>query len=116
MAAGAPRFVAFFARAATAAGGRANVFIAAWSAAGITYTFDGETLPSNTGDADKSTDTWADFPAVSQATFEGVMNQLWQIRLNTQVTKPGDAWHAAPDDTQPFAPVHFLIDYLRVYQ
>lgn len=87
-----------------------------WNTSGITYTYDGNIVNATGGDADRTKDTVADFSGVSSATFTSIMSELWKIRLNTQVTKSGDAYHLPPDNAKNFQSVDYLIDYVRVYQ
>lgn len=87
-----------------------------WSTTGVAYTFDGVKLNSAGGDTNLTLDTNADFSGVSAATFSSILSELWKIRLNTQVTQAGDAWHVPPDNTKSFQVADYLIDYIRVYQ
>lgn len=87
-----------------------------WTSTSVKYTYDGNIVNATGGDADRTTDTVADFTGVSSATFTSIMSELWKIRLNTQVTKVGDAYHAPPNNTTSFQNVDFLIDYVRVYK
>jgi|GEM_PF-3723794 len=85
-----------------------------WDANSIQYELDGLPVLAKTGDADKTTDTAGDF-GLTSTQFNTIMNDSWLLRMNTQVTNPGDAWHKAPDNTQSFMPAYYQIDYVRVY-
>lgn len=86
-----------------------------WNRTSIQYSFDGTIFPSKGGDTDTQLDTVGDFSGLTAATFDSIMNQLWKLRINTQVTKPGDAYHKPPTNTANFQPVNYQIDYVRVY-
>jgi chitodextrinase len=87
-----------------------------WDTNGVKYYMDGVLQPhaSSQGDTDKNIDSYTDFSGLTQSQFNTVMDQMWQLRMNTQVIKSGDAWHPAPDNTQTFQDAYFLIDYVRV--
>jgi len=94
-----------------------HLFSVEWDTSGVTYFLDGKVVQKNKPYASgQDTDVAQDFAGVTSAQWQTVLGQTWQIRLNTQIVNPGDAWHAAPDDTKPFPPVYYRIDYVRVYK
>lgn len=93
-----------------------HIWAMEWDASGVRYEIDGQNVPSNWGDADKTTDTYADFSGVSSSVFNTILGQMWKIRLNTQIVKDDDSWHMSPDVNQSFPAVEYLIDYIKVFQ
>src|SRR5690606_30278802 len=75
-----------------------HIWSVAFGPEGVRFELDGQVLHSQGGDADTSRDTAADFASLDAATFAAVMDQLWQLRITTEVRKPGDAF-APPNPT-----------------
>ncbi|MBM3209759.1 glycoside hydrolase family 16 protein [Candidatus Saccharibacteria bacterium] len=91
-----------------------------WNAEKVTYYLDGEIVGSITShrpnDSDQNSDTYSDYDGVTKEQFTRIMNEPWQLRINTQVYPENDQWHEAPNNSRDFAPQTFLVDYVRVYK
>ena len=91
-----------------------------WDTTGVTYYLDGNVVKSiashRPNDNDQNKDTYQDYDGVSQAMFEQIVGQPWQLRINTQVYPADDQWHEAPDNAATFTPQTMLVDYVRVYK
>ncbi len=96
-----------------------HTFAVEWDATAVVYEMDGKRLryenraTSPDGDAYKTTKD--DFP-VTAPRFSAIMNQSWELRAQTQIIKPGDAYHSAPDNTKPFYSYTMLIDSVKIFQ
>lgn len=90
----------------------------------IVYTMDGELIPApygsnGNGGADIYSDTPDDFIAKgwpltlpkAEQKFADIINQTWETRLEVQVLKTTNP----PDNTIPFQPMEYYIDYVRYY-
>lgn len=85
-----------------------HTYVMEWSPSGITYYFNGSKLNA-------SPDVSTNFSGISASLFSQIMNNTWELRMETEVTKSGDQWHAAPDNNASFTPAHFYIDSVKVY-
>lgn len=96
-----------------------HVWSMQWGGDGVEYKIDGKAVPSSGGNADKNKDTNADLSGLSAANWKAVLDQDWRLKLNTQVIKAGvgaGPWHSEADNSKPFNPASYLIDYVRVYE
>ncbi|MEK7602992.1 MAG: family 16 glycosylhydrolase [Patescibacteria group bacterium] len=98
-----------------------HVWEVEWSNQGIKYKLDGtvvRTSSRTSPDGDNSIDIAQDF-GLSQQAFDTIMNQMWNIKINTQVIKSeptGTQWHSAANNSEVFNPVVFAIDSVEVFQ
>ncbi len=86
-----------------------------WSTAGITYYFDNKPINRSNGGDGNALDVAGDFSGISAAQFQAIMDDNWEVRMETEITSQGNAWDRAPDNSKPWSPVHFLVDSVKVY-
>jgi hypothetical protein len=94
---------------------KAHQYAMEWGTGGIKYFFDGKEINRSNGGDKNSLDVATDFSGISAAQFQQIMNDIWEIRMETEITSPGNQWDKAPDNSKPWYPVHFLIDDVKVY-
>jgi beta-glucanase (GH16 family) len=95
-----------------------HIFAVEWDTTSVRYEMDGKMLRSENRSSSPDGDIYktsaADFP-ISIPRFTYVTDQTWELRIQTQVIKQGDAYHSPPDNSQPFATRGFLVSWVRAY-